>query len=106
MLELTDGGRTIGTLDTIEFFETMVLDCIPEEAKTEDFCQQYAYALNRVRSLAMYDISTPARFRKHNARWEEVLCGNCGANLILHPVEHFCHNCGHRVEIDRSSPTR
>lgn len=105
MLELTDGGRTIGTLDTIEFFETTVLDCIPEEAKTEDFCQQYAYALNRVRALAMYDIPKLARIRRHNGQWKETLCGNCGAN-IQSEIEKFCHNCGCRVKIDHSAPTR
>lgn len=103
MLELTDGGRTIGTLDTIEFFETMVLDCIPEEAKTEDFCQQYAYALNRVRYLARYDIPKLARIRK-GCRFTEFVCGNCGAN-IRSDVEKFCHNCGCRVKIDYGNPT-
>ena len=105
MLELTDGGRTIGTLDTIEFFETTVLDCIPEEAKTEDFCQQYAYALNRVRALAMYDIPKLARIRRHNGQLTESLCVFCGAN-IQSEIEKFCHNCGCRVKIDHSAPTR
>lgn len=103
MLKLTDGGRTIGTLDTIEFFETTVLDCIPEEAKTEDFCQQYAYALNRVRYLAMYDIPKLARIRK-GCRFTEFVCENCGAN-IRSDVEKFCHNCGCRVKIDYGNPT-
>lgn len=98
MLELTDGGQTIGTLGTIEFFETMVLDCIPEEAKTEDFCQQYAYALNRVRYLARYDIPKLARIRK-GCRFTEFVCGNCGAS-IRSDGEKFCHNCGCRVKID------
>ena len=100
MLELTDGGRTIGTLDAIGFFETTVLDCIPEKAKTEDFCNEYAYALNTVRALARHDIPTLARIRKHT-RFTEILCGNCGANL-LSGIEHFCHNCGCRTKIDYS----
>lgn len=103
MLELTDGGRTIGTLDTIEFFETTVLDCIPEEAKTEEFCQEYAYALNRVRALARHDIPKVARIREGKYR-TEILCGNCGTN-IFGGIEKFCHQCGCAVKIEYKNPT-
>ena len=61
--------------------------------------------------LAVYLKSKNAKKYRHgmeygSARWEEVLCGNCGANLVLAPVEKFCHNCGCRVKIDRSNHTR
>lgn len=40
MLELTMGGRAIGGLDAIDFFESLI-DSIPEELKTEEFCNEY-----------------------------------------------------------------
>ena len=56
MLELTDGGRCMSGMDAIEFFERLD-DVLDEDVKTEQFCDEFTWALNRLRVEVRKSIS-------------------------------------------------
>lgn len=93
MLELTDGGRMIAGEDAIEFFEGLA-DVIPEEAKTEEFCDEFTWALNRFRYEARKSIPKPVKVYKGN-RFTEYSCGQCGN--VAFPGDVFCRKCGRKI---------
>lgn len=92
-LEITMGGRMIGGEDAVEFFEA-VAELIPEEDRTEEFCNEYTFAMNRFRALVLKDIPILHR-KREGTRITEELCGNCGAGLRSHYI--FCPKCGRRI---------
>ena len=63
MLTLTDGGRMMGGPEAIEFFERLG-DVIDEDVKTEEFCNEYTWALNRCRYSIARDIPLAAKYHK------------------------------------------
>lgn len=46
MLELT--GKCCNGIDAVEFMESLA-EIIPEDEKTDEFCEEYEQALNRFR---------------------------------------------------------
>lgn len=95
MLELTMGGRCISGSDAITLFETLP-DCIPDEVKTEEFCREYEYALNRIR----YEVSrrVPTQPEVQKGRFASYTCGACGYGLSY--GQKFCSNCGRAANWD------
>lgn len=59
-LEITMGGRMISGESAVEFFEA-VAELIPEEDRTEEFCDEYTFAMNRLRRLVLQDMPVPQR---------------------------------------------
>ena len=75
MLDLTMGGRCVSGLDAIGFFESLP-DSVPGEVKTEEFCCEYEYALNRLRIEVRKSISIPPKIKK--GKFADYSCGQCG----------------------------
>lgn len=92
-LEITMGGRMIRGEDAVAFFEA-VAELIPEEDRTEEFCDEYEYALNRLRRLVLQNIPVPQR-KLECTRFTEYLCGKCGFGL--REFYNFCPKCGRRI---------
>ena len=94
MLELT--GVCCGGLDAIEFME-MLPDVIPEECKTDDFCEEYERALNRFRYEVAKEIGRKKKTIKAVKKSHKDLssCGKCGAGAN-EPSWRYCPNCGTR----------
>lgn len=92
-LELTMGGRTVSSEEAIRFFGS-VLELLDDPIKTEDFRNQYEYALNRLRYLARLDI--PATPKEDKGRFTTCNCGRCGFCLDR-GIDKFCPHCGQRV---------
>ena len=93
MLDLQDGGRCMSGLDAVEFFEKLA-DLIDEESRTEEFCDEYTWALNRLRVLVRDDIPIPVK--KYKARYTEYMCGQCGHGVRI--GDGCCNQCGRRIK--------
>lgn len=102
MLELTHGGRAVSGVDAIEFLERLA-DAFPEEIRTEEFCLEYEYVLNRIR----YEIaqSVPIKPKIYKRRYTEYRCGRCGHG-IDQGTEKYCRRCGRKVDWDGIQVTR
>ncbi len=83
----------IGGKDAVEFFER-VAEMIPEEDRTEEFCDEYTYAMNRLRRLVLQRIPVPCR-KREGTRITEHLCGKCGFGL--REYYNYCPKCGRAV---------
>lgn len=94
MLDLTMGGRCVGGVDAVEFFERLA-DIFPAEIKTEEFCNEYEYALNRFR----YEVqkSVPIAPKAHNGRFTYYTCGKCGSG-VDRPIGRYCQKCGRAID--------
>lgn len=92
MLDLADGGRCMGGMDAIDFFERLV-DCIDEEVRTPEFCTDYTHALNRLR----YEVSKsiPVPVKTFRGKFTSYACGQCGHVTEWGRV--FCVQCGRRI---------
>lgn len=94
MLEVT--GKSCSSLDAIEFFESLVNN-IPDNIKTKEFCERYEQALNRFRYEVAKDIGKRKRIVKtvHRRYYDFKYCGKCGFGAN-EPSYNFCPNCGTR----------
>lgn len=93
MLELTNGGRMISGLDAIDFMERLA-DVIDEDVKTEDFCNEFTWTLNRFR----YEISksVPIPPKMETGRKTVYYCGKC--RRCLDPsTDKYCSGCGRAI---------
>lgn len=93
MLDLTMGGRCIGGLDAVAFFEALP-DSIPDAVKTEQFCNEYEWALNRLRAEVRKSIPIAPKVRK--GRFIDCNCGHCGYGVDVN--NKFCPKCGQAVD--------
>ena len=94
MLELTMGGQCMSGEDSVRLFET-VPEMIPEEARTEEFCDEYEYALNRLRYLVRQGV--PTKPNVYQGRFTSFSCGQCGF-AIDKATEKYCRNCGRKID--------
>lgn len=94
MLDLTMGGRTISGEDAVRFFES-VPDMLDEEVKTEEFCNEYEWALNRLRFEVRQ--SVPISPRVNKGRFESYSCGHCGFCLDR-VTNKYCPHCGRAID--------
>ena len=95
MLDLTNGGKTCSGLDAVDFMESLA-DIIPEESKTDEFCEQYEDALNRLRWYVQRFIPVPVRDHPHGKCPTYPVCGVCGYGL--QPMDNYCPNCGRPID--------
>ncbi len=100
MLEMTNGGRCMSGLNAIEFFETLP-DSIDDELKTDEFCNEYEDALNRLRYEVRKSIPVPPKSVKAYSKGHADFtnCGACGFSLHIE-VDRYCPNCGRMVRRD------
>ena len=94
MLDLAMGGRAVGGGAAVAFFEAL-LDSLPDEMKTEDFCNQYTYALNRFRYEARK--SVPVAPKTHEGRSTYYTCGQCGRGVDC-CTDKYCSGCGGAID--------
>lgn len=94
-LELT--GMCMSGTDAVRFLE-MLPDVIPEEAKTEDFCEEYERMLNRVRYEISRSVPVPPKHEWAKKRALGVLysCGECGHG-IRPDIYKRCPQCGRTI---------
>jgi hypothetical protein len=92
MLNLTNGGRCVSGTDAIEFMEKLA-DLLDEEVRTEEFCDEFEWALNRFR----YEIrkSVPVPPKQHKDRFTHYTCGQCGHGV--EPGDQYCRKCGRAI---------
>ena len=94
MLELTMGGRTISGVDAVAFFESLP-DMLADDVRTDEFCDKYEYALNRLRYLVRQSI--PIKPRVEKGQFTTYSCGHCLVGV--HYGEHkFCPRCGRAID--------
>ena len=93
MLDLQDGGRCMSGPDAVEFFEKLA-DVIDDEAKTEEFCDEYTWALNRMRCEVRQ--SVPVRPKKKGKRITYYTCGQCGHGVGY--GDNYCNECGRKID--------
>ena len=94
MLELT--GRCCGVVEAVEFFESLA-EIIPEDDRTDEFCEEYEQALNRFRYEARKDVGKKKRIVKavNRVYHDFKYCGKCGFGAN-EPSYTYCPNCGTR----------
>lgn len=94
MLELT--GKCCETEVAVEFFESLA-EIIPEDDRTDEFCEEYEQALNRFRYEASKGVGRKKKVIKAVCRGHHDLmyCGKCGFGAN-DPGWKFCPNCGTR----------
>lgn len=101
MLELMNGGKCIGGIETVEFFEGLP-DCIDDEVKTEEFFDEYECALNRLRHEVKKSVPVPVKVLKAISKGhvDFYSCGACGFSLKRSdlPIIKYCSNCGNAVD--------
>lgn len=95
-LELTMGGYMMSRLDTLGFLERLP-DMLDEDARTEEFCEEYERVLNRVR----YEFrkSEPVPVRVNKVRFTSYSCGQCGH--VISPNDVYCCRCGREIAWSR-----
>lgn len=109
MLDLMNGGLTCSGLDAIEFFEMLAAgEDIDEDAKTEEFCNEYERALNRLRYEVRKSIPVPPKVikAKYKGHDDFYSCGHCGFGLRSSdlPIYKFCPNCGREISKREDKP--
>lgn len=70
MLDLT--GKCCDAITAVEFFESLA-EIIPEDNRTDDFCDEYEQALNRFRYEAAKDIGAKKRIVKAAYKHQECM---------------------------------
>jgi|GEM_PF-1256417 len=103
MLDLKDGGRCIGGIDAVEFFEQLAAgEGIDTDIKTEEFCNEYTWALNRLRNEVRKSMPIKPRIVKALSKGHRDFysCGACGFPFSESdlPIYRFCPNCGRAVD--------
>ena len=93
MLELTDGGRCMSGMDAIEFFERLD-DVLDDAVKTDEFCDEFTWALNRLRVEVRKSI--PIEPKKMTGRVISYSCGQCGHGLSV--TDRYCPECGRSIK--------
>lgn len=97
-MELKLTGECMSGIAAIEFMERLP-DVIPEEARTEEFCEEFERALNRFRYAVSRDIPVAPTFQKAKSRNLGTLysCGECGHGLRPDLYKR-CPVCGRPVK--------
>ena len=98
MLELA--GKCCSGIKAVEFMEELA-DVIPEEVRTEEFCEAYEAALNRFRYEVAKGIGKKRKVTKAKKRYlsDFISCGSCGH--VASPGWKFCPNCGTMYIMER-----
>lgn len=95
-LELT--GACMSGTDAVKFLEFLP-DVIPEEALTDEFCEEYERMLNRVRYEVSRSVPVPPKFEitKNRALGTLYYCGECGHGLRT-DIYKRCPRCGRVIK--------
>lgn len=81
-------------VEAIEFMERLA-DMIDEEIRTEEFCDEFTWALNRFR----YEVrkSVPVSPKKGTGRILYYSCGQCGGG-VRPDTDKYCSKCGREIK--------
>lgn len=92
MLKLT--GKCCGGIEAIEFMESLA-DIIPEDERTNEFCEKFGASLNRFRYEVAKGIGIKKKVVKAVCKRHHDLqyCGKCGFGAE-EPSYNYCPNCG------------
>lgn len=80
-------------LDAIKFMEGLA-DMFDEDVRTEDFCDEFEYALNRFRYEVRKSVAVPVKITK--LRFTTYSCGQCGHGV--RPGDVYCSQCGRKIQ--------
>lgn len=99
MQEVRKGGRCCSNDEMLTMFGIHVPDMLDPEDCDEEFCDEYTYAMNRMRYLAERDEPKPVKRHGETGRGRlhYYTCGRCGATLREDVQQEFCWKCGQRA---------
>lgn len=80
-------------LETIEFLERMG-DMLDEDVKTEEFCNEFTWAMNRVRYEVRKSVPVPVKWRV--GKFTSYFCGQC--SHTINAWDKFCPECGRKIK--------
>ena len=83
----------VSGLDAIEFMEGLA-DMFDEDVRTDEFCDEFEYALNRFRYEVRKSVPVPVRGLK--IRFTDYSCGQCGH--VVRVGNKFCSDCGRAID--------
>lgn len=78
--------------DAIEFLERLA-DVLDEDVRTEEFCDEFTWALNRCRFEIRKSVPVPPK--KGPGKQIYYTCGQCGH--MLKPYDKYCSLCGRMI---------
>lgn len=100
MLDHLNGGRCCSNDEMLDLFGIYIPDMLDQNACDEEFCDQYTYAMNRMRYLVARDIPVPLKV--HDSEKKRLhtyyTCGRCGTTLRSDTRDEFCSKCGQRAK--------
>lgn len=98
MLESRLCGMMEPLEDALEFFELYLPDSMPEDIKTEEFCDDYQRALNRLKYESLKHLPIKPKTVKAIARGRSDFysCGNCGSVVTVN--DNYCPACGTEIK--------
>lgn len=97
MTGVFQGGRCCSDDEMLTLFGVHVPDMLAPEDCDEGFCDEYTYAMNRMRYLAARDEPMPVNLHR-GGRLPYWTCGRCGAILREDVGTEFCWKCGQRAK--------
>lgn len=97
MLESRLCGMMKPLEDALEFFELYLPDSLPEDIKTEEFCDDYQRALNRLKHESLKHLPIKPKLVKLK-RFDCHSCGKCGRGLDVN--DNYCPACGTKIKWD------
>ena len=90
-------GKCMDLQKAVEFFEILP-DGIPDETKSDTFCEEYETALNTFRYAASRLIEKKPNSHKGRSINDYYTCSACGVSVSIH--NNFCPGCGRRIKWD------
>ena len=81
--------------DALEFFELYLPDSLPENIKTEEFCDDYQRELNRLKYESLKHLPIKPKIEKLK-RFDYHSCGGCGRVLSVN--DKYCPACGTKIK--------
>lgn len=93
-------GLMVSLEDALDYFILYLPDTLPEEIKTEEFCEEYQRALNRIKyeTLKQHPIKPQIIKAVTRGRMDYFSCGQCGNALDVN--YDYCHKCGTNIKWD------
>lgn len=92
-------GMACSCDNALEMLEVFIPDSLPEEVKTDQFCEDYEKVLNRLRYSLSKHIPMKPRFQKgkYSSIYDSYTCGNCGFGLRT-DIYKYCPSCGQMID--------
>jgi len=84
--------------EALDYFIRYLPDSLPEEIRTEEFCNDYQFAINRLKyeSLKHLQIKPDIVKALVKGRSDFFSCGRCGRSLDVN--YDYCPKCGTEIK--------